>query len=275
MAICGEPRPWGRFVALGDSFTEGLMDDLDSTGRHRGWADDVAEALAERAHDRGEPGIGYANLAVRGRLVRHVIEDQVPAAVRLGPDLASLAVGVNDSLRPRFDVDRLATFIERGVRALRAADADVLLFAFGDPSRRSPVLAPVRERIRRYDSAVAAIADRYDCYLVSFWQCAVFDDDALWDEDRLHLTPAGHRLVARAVLDGLGLGDATWRTPAVPGPSPSFVARARANAHWTRAHLAPWVARHARGRSSGEGVEPKHPSWVEVGRRTGEDTDPG
>ena len=69
--------------ALGDSFTEGLMDEVGPDGRHRGWADRVAQALAERARADGADGIEYANLAVRGRLVRQVVAEQVPAAVAL------------------------------------------------------------------------------------------------------------------------------------------------------------------------------------------------
>lgn len=264
MPIVREPRPWRRFAALGDSFTEGLMDDVDATGRHRGWADDVAIALAAQVDDAVP--MRYANLAVRGRLVRQVVVEQVPAALALEPDLVSLAVGVNDTIRPRFDLDGIATAFERGVRTLRASGIDVVVFAFGDPSRRSPIMGPVRDRIRRFNSAVEAIADAYDCYLVDFWQCAVFDDDALWDDDRLHLTPTGHRLVARAVLASLGLGDDSWRTPAVPGPRASVLHRARENARWAGVHLGPWAMRRVRGRSSGDAVVAKHPDWIEVAR---------
>ena len=122
---------WSRYVALGDSFTEGLMDDLGPGGRHVGWADRVAATLARR-----QPGLRYANLAVRGRLVRQVIDEQVPVAVALGPDLASIAVGVNDTLRASFDLNAVATALERGVRTLRDGGSDVLLFAFGNPVRR-------------------------------------------------------------------------------------------------------------------------------------------
>ncbi len=269
MAVRCSPRPWRRYAALGDSFTEGMMDDLRPDGRHRGWADDVAAVLAQHAIDRGEPGLQYANLAIRGRLVHQVVAEQVPAALDLGPDLVTLAAGVNDSIRLHYDVDRVASDLERGVRALRAAGVDVVLFAFGDPSRRSPLMSPVRERIRRFNSAVQAIADHHDCYLVSFWQLAVFDDDHLWAPDRLHLAPAGHRLVARSVLAGLGLAGADpaerdWLTPAVPGPRPSVATRARGNLRWGRAYLLPWVARRMRGRSSGDDVVPKHPDWVPV-----------
>jgi lysophospholipase L1-like esterase len=257
-------RDWRRFVALGDSFTEGLMDDVGPDGRHLGWADRVAQSLADRARADGAAGIDYANLAVRGRLVRQAIAEQVPVAVDLRPDLASIAVGVNDSLRRRFELDPLATALENGVRELRVHGSDVLLFAFGDPARRSRAMAPVRERIRAYNSAVRAIAEHYDCYLVSFWEVAAYDDDRLWDEDRLHLSPAGHRLAAHTALEALGVGDPGWRTPAVPGPRPSRAARAASHLHWTTGHLAPWIARRVRGESSGDAVQPKHPSWVPV-----------
>ena len=237
------------------------MDEVGPDGRHRGWADRVAQALADRA---GEPGIAYANLAVRGRLVRQVIDEQVPMACALAPDLASIAVGVNDTLRPRYDLHAAATALENGVRALRRTGSDVLLFGFGDPSRRSRLMAPVRDRIRAYNSAVGAIADEYGCYRVSFWQVAAFDDDRMWDADWLHLSPQGHALAARCALSALGIGDDDWRTPVVPEARPPLPRRVVANARWTREHLAPWVVRRVRGESSGDTVAAKHPAWVMV-----------
>lgn len=257
-------RDWRRFVALGDSFTEGLMDEVGPDGRHRGWADRVAQALAEKAAADGAGGIEYANLAVRGGLVREVIAEQVPAAMAMAPDLASIAVGVNDSLRRRFDVNPLATALENGVRELRSSGCDVLLFAFGDPARRSRAMAPVRERIRAYNSAVRSIAGHYDCYLASFWEVAAYDDDRLWDEDRLHLSPLGHRLAARTALDALGVGDPSWRTPLVPEPRASRAAQAASHVRWTTGHLGPWIARRARGESSGDRTLPKHPAWIRL-----------
>ena len=258
-----QPRAWQRFAALGDSFTEGLMDEVGSDGRHRGWADRVADALAVQAIARGESGIRYANLAVRGRLVPQVIAEQVPTALRLRPDLASIAVGVNDSLRPRFDVHAVATDLERGVRALRRSGSDVLVFAFGDPTRRSRLMRPVAERIRAYNSAVEAIAEHYGCYRVSFWQVAAFDDPRLWDEDWLHLSPLGHEVAARCALAALGLGDDDWRTPLVPEPQPRVARRVADNVRWGREHFAPWVVRRLRGESSGDAVPPKHVEWTE------------
>ena len=221
-----------------------------------------------RAAQAGEGGIEYANLAIRGRLTRQVVREQVPAALELSPDLTSLAVGVNDTLRRRFDLNSAATDLETGVRRLRAAGSDVLVFAFGDPARRSKVMGSVRERIRAYNSAVEAIADRYDCYLVRYWDVAALDDDRMWAEDRLHLSPPGHRLAAHSALEGLGLGGSEWRTPAPPGPVPSLTTRTVGHARWVGGHLVPWAIRRMRGASSGDGISPKHPHWVEVSGAT-------
>lgn len=262
------PRSWRRFAALGDSFTEGLSDVVGPDGRHRGWADLVAVRLAERAEDAGD-GFEYANLAIRGRLAPQVAAEQVPAAVLLQPDLASLAVGVNDALRQNFDLDRTATALENSVRDLRGCGSDVLLFAFGNPSRRSRVMGLIRERIRGLNSAVDAIADHYDCHVVHFWDVAVMDDDRLWDADRLHLSPDGHLLAAECALEALGVAGDDWRTPLVPLQRPSVRARRVSDAAWVQAHMAPWLLRRARGASSGDGIEPKHDQWMPVRRPGG------
>lgn len=244
---------WRRYVALGDSFTEGLMDDVGPGGRHRGWADRVAQAL-----DAQEPGLRYANLAVRGRTAPQIAAEQVPAAVSLRPDLVTLGMGINDTLRRRYDPHVTATHLENSVRALRSTDADVVLFAFGDPSRRSMIMGKVRDRIETANAATLSIAKRYGCRVVDFWGCAVFDADSVWDEDRLHLSPEGHAIAAAAVLEELGVGDDAWRTP-FPEPPPHAAARFASHARWAGGHLAPWLVRRVRGRSSGDGVTPKRP----------------
>ncbi|MFM7597981.1 MAG: SGNH/GDSL hydrolase family protein [Actinomycetota bacterium] len=243
---------WSRYVALGDSFTEGLMDDIGPDGRHRGWADRLACLLWER-----HPSLLYANLAVRGRLLAQVIDEQVPRALELQPDLVTLAAGVNDTLRRSYDLHASMTALDHAVAQLRSAGADVLLVAFGDPSRRSRVMGSVSGRIQAVNAATRAIAEHYGCFLVEFWGCAAFDGDDAWDEDRLHLSPVGHALAAAAAAEALGFGDDSWRTPR-PLPAPSGpVGRAGNNLRWAGRHFAPWLGRRLRGRSSGDGLEPK------------------
>lgn len=247
---------WTRYAALGDSFTEGLMDLSGPDGRHVGWADRLAATLAQSS-----PGLEYANLAVRGKLVSQVVAEQVPAACDLRPDLVTFAAGVNDALRRSYDVHASATHVENAVRLLRSTGADVVLVAFGDPSRRSRVMGSVSGRIAVANAATRAIAEQYGCRVLDFWGCAAFDDDRYWDEDRLHLSPEGHQLAARAALATLGLGDDSWRTPRAPDDPPSPLGRARGHLTWATRHLGPWMGRRMRGRSSGDGVDPKRPEW--------------
>ena len=101
-----EPGRWSRYVAVGDSFTEGMSDaDPRVPDRFVGWADRLAAHLA--AVVAGED-FGYANLAVRGRLLADIAGRQVDDALALGPDLVSIVGGGNDILRPKADIDALA-----------------------------------------------------------------------------------------------------------------------------------------------------------------------
>jgi lysophospholipase L1-like esterase len=249
------------FVAVGDSFTEGLEDDVRFDGRHQGWADRVAVGLVQR---QGIDEVQYANLAIRGRLIGQVRNEQVPRAVEMRPDLVTFAAGVNDTLRRRFDLDVVATDLEDSVRELRAAGSEVLVFAYGDPSRRSRALARITDRIRALRSATVEIARIYGCVLVDFWGVGTYDDERLWSADRLHLSPLGHRVTALAVLDALGMGGAEWRTPVSTPVRAGIVTRRIADSAWFASHAGPWILRRARGTSSGAGITPKDPNYRTV-----------
>jgi len=121
-----------RYVAIGDSFTEGMSDaDPERPDRYVGWADRLAAHLARLATEQGkedqqsrqsqqDPDFGYANLAVRGRLLANIVGPQLEHAISLEPDLVSIVGGGNDILRPRADIDALAARLEDAVSRLRA-----------------------------------------------------------------------------------------------------------------------------------------------------------
>ena len=91
---------FNRLVVCGDSYSEGMSDEKID-GQYRGWADRVADGLAKKS-----PTFTYANLAVRGKLLQQVIDDQLAIAISYvtGPDtLVSFHAGANDALRPGFD----------------------------------------------------------------------------------------------------------------------------------------------------------------------------
>ncbi|MBX9245789.1 SGNH/GDSL hydrolase family protein [Actinotalea ferrariae] len=264
--------PWRRYVALGDSFTEGLWDVpggappstttvVDPALECRGWADLLAGHLAERAAVApGDEPVRYANLAVRGRLLGPILREQVPAALELRPDLVSLVGGGNDMLRPAVDPDVLAERLEAAVVRLRASGADVLL-ATGMDAKDSPVVRRTRARVGVFNSHVWSIARRHGAHVVDVWGMRSLRDWRMWAPDRIHLTTDGHRRVAQAALVALGLepDDAAWDDPLTPLPSPPLAARVQQDAEWFREHAYPWATRRLRGRSSGDTRRPKRP----------------
>jgi lysophospholipase L1-like esterase len=247
---------WRNFVAVGDSFTEG-MDDPYPDGTYRGWADLVAGQLAVAA---APDGIAYANLAVRGRLFPDVVAEQVPAALAMEPDLVSFAAGGNDVLRRNFDPVALAQRFDSVVAELRASGADVVLFRFADVMARLPGQRIIAPRVAVLNRAVGETAARYDATLVDLFSDDEFLNPALWSADRLHLSVAGHRRVAGRVLASLGVAhDPQWLAPAERPSAQRWMAARAADARWAGQHLAPWVKRRLTGRSSGDTVTAKRP----------------
>ena len=255
---------WNSYVALGDSFTEGLDDPYPDGTRYRGWADLVAGRLAAEAAERGN-AFHYANLAVRGRLFGRVVAEQLPLARRMRPDLVSFAAGGNDALRRNFDATALVARFDEAVAGLRAGGADVLVFRFADVTRRLPARRMILPRVEAMNRAVGETADRHGAHLIDLWHDDEFANPRLWSEDRLHLSAAGHRRVAAHVLSALGVAaDAAWLASPPPPGHRSWPAARAADARWAARHLAPWVRRRLAGRSSGDLVQPKRPELSPV-----------
>lgn len=256
----GSVRPqgqaWTRYVAIGDSFTEGMCDDdPEAPDRFVGWADRLATLLAPHTVE-----FGYANLAVRGRLLADVAGPQTGAALLLQPDLVSIVGGGNDILRPRADLDALAAQLEEAVVRLRAGGADVLMATPTDP-RDAPVIKATRGRMAIFTAHVWKIAQRHGCYVLNQWSLDFLRDWRMWSQDRIHMTSEAHRRVALAAYATLGHDptDADWQVPLPPQPQPGRLEVMRDNAQWARVHAGPWVQRRLQGRSSGDSVLPKRP----------------
>lgn len=259
------PR-WTSYAAIGDSFTEGLWDPYPDVPDHqRGWADLLAQHLAARRVAQGLEPLRYANLAIRGRKLRPILAEQVPRALELKPDLVSLIGGGNDLLRPNSDVDELARNLEHTVARLRSAGIDVLL-GTGFDAVHSPLVSLTRGRCGVFNATIWSIARRHGAYVMDLWGMRSLHDWRMWSDDRIHLTPDGHRRVAQAALVGLGLqpDDDAWDDPLAPLPAPPALDRARQNAQWVRAHVVPWAQRRITGTSSGDSRVPKAPELVAV-----------
>ena len=248
---------WKRYVALGDSITEGLCDPIVGRGEPwLGWADRLAAILARHAELRGGT-LEFANLAVRGRRVRDVVTEQVPRAIELRADLVSILIGGNDLMSAKADPDVLAAEVESAVAKLRKRGTDVLLATSFDP-RFAFFLKPLRGRAAVYNANLWSIARRYGTITLDLWGMRELQHRSMWAEDRVHLSPAGHRLIATRAAHALHVP--YFEIADVTIPLVTDAARPSLGTFgWLQRHALPWVGRRIRRVSTGDGIEAKLP----------------
>jgi lysophospholipase L1-like esterase len=252
------PTSYRRFVALGDSQTEGL-NDLDEAGVPRGWADNLALRLASTT----SPGLTYANLAVRRVRAAHVREVQLPAALALEPDLATVAVGMNDVLRHDFDLAAVLADIEHTVATLRATGCTVAMMTFPDIGAMIPMLRRLRRREEALNDGVRVIAARYDAPLLDIYPLAICGDPTMWSHDRIHGSADGHRRIGEAMAELLGVPgvDPDWSLPA--RPTPAGVRALTRDLWWAGSFVSPWlVGQFRRTRTKAEAARAKRPELL-------------
>ncbi|MDQ8153673.1 MAG: SGNH/GDSL hydrolase family protein [Gemmatimonadota bacterium] len=254
-------RAYARYVAIGDSSTEGL-DDPDGRGGYRGWANRLA-AHVVAAQDAP---LLYANLAVRGRKTREVRKQQLGPALAMHPDLVTVFSGVNDVARRYCNVPGVARDMEEMFSAFRATGATVLTITMPDLSEVAPVARLVRKRLLELNDRVREASARTGVHCVDLAGTPVTGDLRLWSDDRLHANSEGHRRIAAALAHALGLRghDASWAEPLPESGRSSIVTRIGDELRWTGEHLVPWLWRHARGVSSGDGRTAKRPTLETV-----------
>ena len=256
-----------RYVALGDSFTEGLGDPLPD-GSVRGWADMVAGALSQGwlARDPAGERTGYANLAVRGKLLGAIIDEQLDPALSLHPDLVTFAGGGNDMLRPRADLPTLLRLVDLTVARLVDSGAAVVIFTGADPCDGLPLGSRIRATGDRLAAGARVVADRRGALLVDLWPVQELRDPTYWAPDRLHLNETGHRQVAGRVLDLLHIErPAYWTAPAGSPVRLPRTARRELDFYWE--YVGPWVRRRLTGTSSGDSRPPKRPALTPLERQ--------
>jgi lysophospholipase L1-like esterase len=246
---------YSRYVAIGDSQTEGLWDGDDTVGL-TGFAHRLAMMLNEHY-----PGLTYANLAVRGRRIRDVVDSQLPQALAMRPDLITVCVGMNDVTRPGPGFDRtLAELDDLHVR-LSQSGATVVTTTFPDIARILPVGRLLASRVIEVNDSIRTAADRHGFRLVDLYDVPSMAEPDTWSADRVHGSPKGHMLFAAAAGEALGLPGSNhdWAESSPGAWRPSLGSQLYSQLLWTQNMLMPWVWRHARGRSAGDGREPRRP----------------
>lgn len=246
-----------RFIALGDSMTEGMCDEIVD-GNYRGWADRVADTLS-----KADSNFTYANLAIRGKLLHQVIDDQIPIAVKFvtGPEtLISFHAGANDVLRPSYQSEIAFAKYEKGISDLVKTGATLIVFTVVDRVEGNGKTAQLwHERFSAFNVNVREVAKKYGAIVIEA-------DDAKWladlrflAKDRLHLNADGHWRLSQAVLEKLGKDfDPKWKIPLGPATKKPWLLKKIGNVFWIITFVVPWIWRRVRGKSSGDGRVAKY-----------------
>ena len=252
---------YNRFIAIGDSFTEGICDEK-RYGQYRGWADRVADVMA-----KDQPGFQYANLAIRGKLLKQVFDEQIePAALQVidKTTLISFHAGANDVIRPKYNPNITLPMYAKAARKVAASGATVLLFTVLEDSGKEGRLAERwKERFKDFNEHVRDIAEEVGAILCDANEEPAFRDPRFLAFDRLHLNPMGHDRVAQAVLEKIELPfDTSWRRPLAPQEPTHKLVELATTSIWFMTFALPWMWRRARGKSSGDGRTCKYPHAI-------------
>ena len=250
-----------RYVAIGDSTTEGL-EDPDPQGGYRGWADRLAQHIAD-AQD--EP-LEYANLAIRGLRMNQIRTGQLDDALAMRPDLLSVFGGMNDVIAPRCDFDAIRADYVIVFGEARRAGCTVLTFTMPDPTEINPLGWRLRERVNRLNAVIRSEAERRGVVVMDFEAYPVAKDPRLWFEDRLHGSTLGHATVAAALAWRLGIDsfDKSWADPLEGEPDAARLRVPIADFDWAVNYLLPWLGKGIRRLPSGLGIERKRPVPIVV-----------
>lgn len=262
-----------RYVAIGDSSTEGL-EDPDGHGGYRGWADRLAAHLAD---GQDEP-LEYANLAIRGLRMAEIRATQFDHAISLQPDLMTVFGGVNDAISWHWDPEAVQADYHAIFGEARARDICVLSFTMPDLTAINPFARRVRDRTARLNDIVRTEADRFGVLVMDFEQYPVTADPRLWFEDRLHGNSLGHQRVAAALAARLGVAgcDESWSSPLEEELRRRRVREQLAgNVEWTVQYLGPWVGRTIRGVPESRGITAKRPVPTVMPKTADTPTAPG
>jgi lysophospholipase L1-like esterase len=249
-----------RYVAIGDSSTEGI-DDPDGNGGYRGWSVRLAERIA-----RAQGSLLYAKLGLRGRTTRQIRDQQLEPALAMRPDLATLFSGTNDVVARRFDANSAARDVEFMQRALIERGATVLTFTLPDLTPIMPVARWIAPRILALNAALRGVAANTGAILVDFAAYPLGSDLRFWSGDRFHANAIGHARIADALAHAIGLagsGDA-WKQPLPPPPPITQWRRLTAETNWVLRYLLPWAARGLVPRWAEDSRKPPQPSLREI-----------
>ena len=247
------------YVALGDSLTEGLGDfDFEVSRFGCGWADRLAELFARVAYESGE-NFDYANLALRGSSLYEILTAQLEDALKLKPDLVTIFAGSNDFMRANKSHPEMRALLRGAIERLHDSGAHVLLINTVNPVHLK-LFQPLSFKARAMTELINSVGAEYSVPVLDLFEMNEFSNLEFWCDDMVHFSGHGHIRIANRAAQILGIDQGFEETDLDQMVRPDR--RPLAVVKWTIQHVVPYLIRRVRRRSSGDGLEPKHDSYV-------------
>ena len=194
-------HPWHHYVAIGDSFTEGIGDSVDGFAK-LGAMDWMAAALRQ-----SNPDLRYTNLAKRGLLIAEIREQQLETALGLKPDLVSVVAGANDILKGKFEATRweqeLRTLYESLTQTGAAVSTGNVPHMPYVRTLKEPRQMRIKSDIAQANEIIQRLVAQYRVILVDAWRLSLEYTMEDWSQDGIHLNSRGHFKFAKEILKAI------------------------------------------------------------------------
>ncbi|HDX9651063.1 MULTISPECIES: SGNH/GDSL hydrolase family protein [Bacillus] len=195
---------WKRFVSIGDSFTEGIGDEVEEIAL-KSWVDHFVQLCVN--------DIEYANFAKRGLVTKEIRTQQLEKALTFNPDLVSIIAGANDVLKGRWDHQEYKNNMEFMIDTLSKTDADIIIASLPDFTVRLPFSSEkkqvLKEQLLEANEIILSLSREYKLHHVDFWNHHLVNDNTLWSTDLIHPNSKGYVKVAELIFSSLPVHDSS------------------------------------------------------------------
>ena len=190
-----------RYVALGDSLSEGFSD-WSQADRSIGFAYLLAGQLRAKS-----PELDFVNLGSGGARTADVLRSQLPRAITAAPDFVTLVVGANDV--PGTPIEQFRRDYSELVRRLRTGIACLIAianlpdFAHLLPAPYATYRTMLHERVHTFNRIIADAAAAHGALLVDLHSSREVEDPRNVSRDGFHPSARGYRAMAHVFVETL------------------------------------------------------------------------
>jgi hypothetical protein len=162
-------------------------------------------------------------------------------------------------MRAKKSHPEMRALLRGAIERLHESGAHVLLVNTVNPVHLK-LFEPLAYKAKAMTDLINSVAAEYEVPVLDLFSVNEFSKLEFWCDDMVHFSGHGHINVANRAARLIGLDQGFEETDFDQMERPDR--RPLAVIKWTLQHVIPYLVRRVRRRSSGDGLEPKHDSYV-------------